>query len=61
MRSGDKTRNGDVRCITQVVFLCEGVKVLDNFQIWRWVTRTIALTNADRKCENNFTSLAQLL
>jgi len=61
MRSGDKTRNGDVCSITQFVFLGEGVKVLDNIQIWRWITRTTVLANADRKCENTFTNLAQLL
>ena len=61
MRSGDKTRNDDVCSITQVVLLGEGVKVLDNFQIWRWITRITVPANADWKCEDIFTSLAQLL
>jgi hypothetical protein len=47
--------------ITQVVLLAEGAKVLENFQIWRWITRINVLANADRKCEDIFTNLAQLL
>jgi hypothetical protein len=61
MRSGDKTRNSDVCSVTQVVFLGEGVKALDNFRVWRWITRITLPVKADRKCEYMSTSLAQIL
>ncbi len=60
MRSGNKTRNGDMCIVTQVVYLAEGIKVRDDFEVWRWITRTSLPAKADRKCEYMSTSLAQI-
>jgi len=60
MRSGNKTRNADVCSVTQVVYLAEGIEVLDDFEVWRWITRTTLPAKADRKCEYMSTSLAQI-
>ena len=62
MRSGNKTRNADVCSVTQVVYLAEGIKVLDDFEVWRWITRTTVTlpAKADWKCEYMSTNLAQI-
>lgn len=46
--------------VTQVIYLAEGIKVLDDFEVWRWITTATLPAKADRKCEYMSTNLAQI-